>query len=77
MSLNRISALETFSFTPGEGNTNLNDRFSRRGSQASIRARKLSFNPLPEEWDPLPHSEDLIQAVGAFEVPKWKRVREY
>ncbi len=49
---------------------------SRRGSDVSVRARKLSFNPLPDEWDPPAEREDNIQAVGAFEVPKWKRIRE-
>ncbi len=48
----------------------------RRDSDVSVRARKLSFNPLPHEWDPPAQRADNIQAVGAFEVAKWKRIRE-
>lgn len=68
MSLNRVSSLETFAILP-------TDQRSRRSSDASARARKLSFNPIPQEWDaPI---LDSVHAVGAFEVPKWKRVRMY
>ncbi|KAK0618341.1 major facilitator superfamily transporter [Bombardia bombarda] len=66
MSLNRVSSLETFAIVAG-------DQRSRRSSDASARARKLSFNPLPQSWDPAP-TLDQVQAVGAFEVPKWKRI---
>lgn len=71
MSLHRVSSLENFQFIPHE------DR-SRRGSgsDTSIRARKLSFNPLPEAWDPVHLKDDTVQAVGAFEVPRWKRIRK-
>jgi hypothetical protein len=71
MSLNRVASLETFSFVPSEER-------ARRGSEDAgiARPRKLSFNPLPEEWYPPAMKQDIIQAVGAFEVPKWKRVRE-
>ncbi|KAK3383095.1 major facilitator superfamily domain-containing protein [Lasiosphaeria ovina] len=65
MSLNRVSSLETFSILP-------NDQRSRRSSDASARSRKLSFNPLPQSWDP--PALEQIHAVGAFEVPKWKRM---
>ncbi|KAK3328975.1 major facilitator superfamily domain-containing protein [Apodospora peruviana] len=65
MSLNRVSSLETFAILP-------TDQRSRRSSDASARARKLSFNPLPQSWDP--PTLETVQAVGAFEVPKWKRV---
>ena len=68
MSLPRVSSLESFSFVPSE-------RQSRRNSDVSVRARKLSFNPMPEAWDPPLLKTDAIQAVGAFEVPKWKRIR--
>ncbi|ERS98434.1 MFS transporter Fmp42 [Sporothrix schenckii 1099-18] len=73
MSLNRVASLESFSFVPVESSSRLH---SRRSSEASIsvRSRKLSFNPLPDEWDPVAERADNIQAVGAFEVPKWKRV---
>ncbi|KAK5663269.1 hypothetical protein OQA88_3696 [Cercophora sp. LCS_1] len=66
MSLNRVSSLETFAILH-------TDQRSRRSSDASTRARKLSFNPIPQEWDPIP-TLDSVQAVGAFEVPKWKRM---
>jgi len=41
------------------------------------RQRKLSFNPLgpaPGGWEPPVAYEE---PVGAFEVPKWKRMRKY
>ncbi|KAK1782075.1 major facilitator superfamily domain-containing protein [Copromyces sp. CBS 386.78] len=64
MSLNRVSSLETFAPL-------LTENRSRRSSDASTRNRKISFNPLPAEWDP--PALEQIQAVGAFQVPKWKR----
>ncbi|KAK3497970.1 major facilitator superfamily domain-containing protein [Neurospora hispaniola] len=64
MSLNRVSSLETFAPL-------LTENRSRRSSDASTRARKISFNPLPSSWDP--PALEQIQAVGAFEVPRWKR----
>lgn len=67
MSLNRVSSLETFTILH-------TDQRSRRSSDASTRDRKLSFNPLPQEWDPVP-TLDQVHAVGAFEVPRWKRMR--
>lgn len=66
MSLNRVSSLETFAPL-------LTENRSRRSSDASTRARKISFNPLPPSWDP--PALEQIQAVGAFEVPRWKRTR--
>ncbi|KAL2165157.1 hypothetical protein VTH06DRAFT_453 [Thermothelomyces fergusii] len=66
MSLNRVSSIETFTTFP-------NGALSRRGSDASTRARKLTFNPLPQRWDPLT-TLDQLGAVGAFKVPKWKRL---
>ncbi|KAK1834677.1 major facilitator superfamily domain-containing protein [Podospora conica] len=65
MSLNRVSSLETFTILHA-------DQRSRRSSDASTRDRKLSFNPLPQEWDPV--TLDQVHAVGAFEVPRWKRM---
>lgn len=76
MSLHRVSSLETFlNIVPETGIR------SRRGSISSIaasdRARKLSFNPLPESWDPVPSKDDaLSHPVAAFEVPKWKRIAQ-
>ncbi|KAG9238370.1 MFS transporter-like protein Fmp42 [Amylocarpus encephaloides] len=51
------------------------ERFSpERGvSPAGSRDRKLSFSPLPESWVP-PALEESSQAIGAFEVPKAKRI---
>lgn len=80
MSLQRVGSLETFVNVPAEGLR------SRRGSAssaaASERARKLTFNPLPESWDPVFEDEDdghlhLGQSRGAFEVPRWKRIRKW
>ncbi|CAN8099241.1 unnamed protein product [Discula destructiva] len=61
MSLNRVSSLETFS--------NLS-----RSPSPSSRDRRLSFNPLPESWDPHAGKPGYIGSVGAFEVPRWKRI---
>jgi hypothetical protein len=73
MSLHRVSSLETFVSVSEDGYR------SRRGSDADIgaseRARKLTFNPLPESWDPTPVADEpQITSVGAFEVPRWKRI---
>ena len=71
MSLNRVASIET-----------LADLRARRGSDASIRPRKLSFNPLPQEWDTSAtdvkpgHHQPEQGGVSAFEVPQWKRIRE-
>ncbi|KAJ9142188.1 Major facilitator superfamily transporter [Pleurostoma richardsiae] len=67
MSLNRVSSLESFTFAP-------HDHHARRNSEASSRSRKLSFNPLPDEWNPPAAKADEVQAIGAFEVPTWKRL---
>ncbi|KAI1814491.1 FMP42 protein [Poronia punctata] len=77
MSLPRVGSLETFLSVPQEGER------SRRGSIAStapsvtIRPQRISFNPLPESWDPvIPEGDvdNLANTVGAFEVPQWKRI---
>ncbi|KAK4235948.1 protein FMP42 [Achaetomium macrosporum] len=65
MSLQRVSSIETFTTVSTVPR-------SRRASDAATRARKLTFNPLPQSWD-LPII-DQPQAVGAFHVPKWKRL---
>lgn len=66
MSLNRVSSLESFSHLSFEG--------QRRSPSPSSRDRRLSFNPLPESWDPPTSQPGYLESVGAFEVPKWKRV---
>ncbi|KAL2207176.1 MFS general substrate transporter [Sarocladium strictum] len=69
MSLNRVASIET-----------LADHHARRNSDASIRPRKLSFNPLPQEWDPaIPdtkpgHHQPEQGGISAFDVPQWKRI---
>ncbi|KAI1264147.1 FMP42 protein [Xylariaceae sp. FL1019] len=76
MSLPRIASLETFLSLPSEGER------SRRGSVTStapsVRARRISFNPLPESWDPViaKDSDHPAQTIGAFEVPWWKRITQ-
>lgn len=69
MSLNRVASIESFHFVPSEQRT-------RRGSDVSVRANKLSFNPFPDDWDPPAERADNVQAVDAFAVPKWKRIRK-
>jgi hypothetical protein len=51
------------------------ERFSpeRGRSPTGSRDRKLSFSPLPESWSP-PAADVETQAIGAFEVPKAKRI---
>ncbi|OHE90675.1 major facilitator superfamily transporter [Colletotrichum orchidophilum] len=68
MSLSRVASVETFQFLPqAQG--------SRRGSDASsVRAGRLTFNPLPDDWYPAASKPDTVLAVGAFEVPQWKRI---
>ncbi|KAI1821235.1 FMP42 protein [Xylaria intraflava] len=74
MSLPRVGSLETFLGISAKGER------SREGSIAStapsIRSRRLSFNPLPESWDPIT-AKDVshpAQTIGAFEVARWKRI---
>ncbi|OAA61272.1 major facilitator superfamily transporter [Niveomyces insectorum RCEF 264] len=80
MSLNRVASLESVAFLPGRPS-------SRRSSDASsvpvsllvsdgARSRRLSFNPLPDAWDPIDTRTDMVQAVSAFEVPVWKRIAQ-
>ncbi|KAL8304036.1 hypothetical protein RB597_004632 [Gaeumannomyces tritici] len=74
MSLNRVSSLGEFEFVPGDPVTR-----SRRGSDASVlsaRAQKLTFNPLvvPDNNGNVVHPVAPADAIGAFEVPRWKRI---
>lgn len=84
MSLNRVASLETFlSAAHTDDGRPVRQTRERRDSAsscaASERARKLSFNPLPESWDPAFTRDDDVPnpAVGAFEVPQWKRIRKF
>ncbi|KAH8675769.1 FMP42 protein [Xylariales sp. PMI_506] len=74
MSMHRVSSLETFLSASDDGIRTRRASVSSFG--ASERARKLSFNPLPESWDPVTVKDDSgpVPAVGAFEVPKWRRM---
>jgi len=67
--LARVSSLEALS--PERGRSPI----GRRGS----RDRKLSFSPLPGAWDPAIVEDDaeIMENIGAFEVPKTKRICEY
>ena len=68
MSLTRISSYGSLS--PDRGR-------SPSGSPPP-RQRKLSFNPLPGDWDPPTDvaQEAHAQPISAFEVPKSRRIRE-
>lgn len=79
MSLNRVASLETFLSVSADDDRPVRPRPRRDSASsyaASLRARKLSFNPLPEAWDPAFVHDDGIPnpAVGAFEVPRWRRI---
>ncbi|KAK7923956.1 hypothetical protein PG985_006010 [Apiospora marii] len=79
MSLNRVASLETFLSVSADDDRPVRPRPRRDSASsyaASLRARKLSFNPLPEAWDPaFVHDDDIPNpAVGAFEVPQWRRI---
>ncbi|KAK8125337.1 MFS transporter [Apiospora kogelbergensis] len=80
MSLNRVASLETFLSVSADDERPVRPRPRRDSASssyaASLRARKLSFNPLPEAWDPafVRHDDIPNPAVGAFEVPQWKRI---
>ncbi|KAK7416108.1 hypothetical protein QQX98_005436 [Neonectria punicea] len=72
MSLNRVASIETLAVPPGQSH----DIRARRASDASLRVRRLSFNPVPQEWDSTSVRTDdrHVETVGAFEVPQWKRL---
>ncbi|ROW18310.1 hypothetical protein VPNG_00349 [Cytospora leucostoma] len=67
MSLHRVSSLESFAHIPSEGRPG-------RDVSPSSRARRLTFNPLPEAWDAPSGKPGYLDSIGAFEVPKWKRL---
>ncbi|KAE8444602.1 hypothetical protein EG329_014433 [Mollisiaceae sp. DMI_Dod_QoI] len=62
--LHRVTSYESLS--PPRGR-------SPAGSNGNPRDRKLSFSPLPPSWDP-PATEEHTHAIGAFEVPRSKRI---
>lgn len=72
MSLNRVASLETLAVPPGHSH----DVRDRRVSDASLRVRRLSFNPVPQDWESVSLRPDdpYVDTVGAFEVPQWKRL---
>lgn len=67
--LARVSSMEALSPERGRSPT---------GRRAS-RDRKLSFSPVPGAWDPRTVEEEpeFMENIGAFEVPKPKRICEY
>ncbi|KAI1437991.1 FMP42 protein [Xylaria sp. CBS 124048] len=74
MSLPRVSSLETFIGLGADGERS--GGVANASPAPSIRSRRLSFNPLPESWDPI-IARDIdrpTQTIGAFEVPEWKRI---
>lgn len=79
MSLPRVGSLETFLSIPAEGERSRRGSITSNGTSPSIRPRRLSFNPLPESWVPIiPKDIDHPgNTIGAFEVPEWKRIREF
>ncbi|KAF4976921.1 hypothetical protein FZEAL_6456 [Fusarium zealandicum] len=73
MSLNRVQSIETLSVPPGS--LHHTDGRDRRASDASLRVRRLTFNPVPQDYETasLRPDEPHVETVGAFEVPEWKR----
>lgn len=65
--LHRVTSYESLS--PPRGRSPV-------GSHSSPRDRKLSFSPLPGSWDPPVTEEHPHATIGAFEVPKSKRICE-
>jgi hypothetical protein len=62
--LGRVTSVEQLS--PERGRSPVGERGSR----------KLSFSPLPGDWEPPVHHEHA-QPIGAFEVPRSKRISVY
>ena len=85
MSLNRISTLETFSFDGPNGSSGAVTPqmvLGRRSSDASLgrsslQGTRVTFNPLPDGWDPRITRQDAVQAVPAYQIDRWKRIREW
>jgi hypothetical protein len=75
MSLNRVQSIETLTAPPGHHH---GASIERRGSDASLRVRRLTFNPVPQDFETasLRPDEQPAETVGAFEVPSWKRLRK-
>lgn len=73
MSLNRVASVDTLAAVPHH------DSLDRRSSDASLRVRRLSFNPVPQDLDSamLMPEDPYIETIGAFEVPQWKRLRKW
>ncbi|KAM0437421.1 hypothetical protein ACHAPT_001783 [Fusarium lateritium] len=72
MSLNRVQSIETLSVPPGHHH----EARDRRASDASLRVRRLTFNPVPQDYETasLRPDDQPAETVGAFEVPEWKRL---
>ncbi|RGP61918.1 hypothetical protein FLONG3_10386 [Fusarium longipes] len=72
MSLNRVQSIETLTAPPSHHGASV----ERRGSDASLRVRRLTFNPVPQDYETasLRPDEQHAETVGAFEVPQWKRM---
>ncbi|KAH7274648.1 major facilitator superfamily domain-containing protein [Fusarium solani] len=72
MSLNRVQSIETLSVPPGHHH----EGRDRRASDASLRVRRLTFNPVPQDYETasLRPDDQHAETVGAFEVPEWKRL---
>ena len=62
--LGRVTSVEQLS--PERGRSPVGER----------GGRKLSFSPLPGDWEP-PVQHEHAQPIGAFEVPKSKRISAY
>lgn len=61
--LQRVTSVEQLSPERGRSPSGLD----------SPRDRKLSFSPLPGDWEPPIHHEH-VEPIGAFEVPRSKRI---
>ncbi|KAH6895120.1 hypothetical protein B0T10DRAFT_477102, partial [Thelonectria olida] len=75
MSLNRVASVDTLAAIPHHDVSSSRDR---RSSDASLRVRRLSFNPVPQDLDSaiMMPDDPYVETVGAFEVPQWKRLRK-
>ncbi|CAL3962219.1 hypothetical protein PZA11_000557 [Diplocarpon coronariae] len=62
----RVSSFESLSLYQERGRS--------QSESPSSRDRKLSFSPLPGSWDPPPALTENVNPIGAFEVPRFKRI---